>query len=292
MVFASKADVDDLTQEPAVEGRSLWQDARARFLQNKAAVGGLIVLCLVGVFALFGSQIAAWSNEDVDWAVLGNVETMGMPSIETGHYFGTDELGRDLFARTVQGTQISLMVGIVGAFIAGRELITSANGEALTAEQLAQLQAHAKTIDDEWERVLAEATFKYAGSVYKDIAKLQDAEGDAAVQVPALHRERDDEPAKKQVDDLVRVRCGRILDRRDTEQRKQHDRQQGGDGDWYGLGGPPHGHEYADRRRRPARFGQAFGCARKNHCDGEQRAEEEADKLVPRTALVMLVSQV
>lgn len=118
MVFASKTVVDDLARAPAVEGRSLWQDARARFLQNKAAVGGLIVLCLVGLFALFGSQIAAWSNEDVDWAVLGNVETMGMPSFASGHYFGTDELGRDLFARTVQGTQISLMVGIVGAFIA------------------------------------------------------------------------------------------------------------------------------------------------------------------------------
>ena len=118
MVFASKTVVDDLAQAPAVEGRSLWQDARARFFQNKAAVGGLIVLLLVGLFALFGSQIAAWSNEDVDWAVLGNVETMGKPSIESGHYFGTDELGRDLFARTVQGTQISLMVGIVGAFIA------------------------------------------------------------------------------------------------------------------------------------------------------------------------------
>jgi oligopeptide transport system permease protein len=118
MVFDSKTVTDDLANAPVIEGRSLWQDARVRFFRNKAAVGGLIVLCLVGLFALFGSQIAAWSNEDVDWAVLGNVETMGMPSIESGHYFGTDELGRDLFARTVQGTQISLMVGIVGAFIA------------------------------------------------------------------------------------------------------------------------------------------------------------------------------
>lgn len=36
----------------------------------------------------------------------------------TGHYFGVDELGRDLFARVMQDTQISLMVGIVGSFIA------------------------------------------------------------------------------------------------------------------------------------------------------------------------------
>ena len=41
-----------------------------------------------------------------------------MPSIETGHYFGTDSNGRDLFARTVQGTGISLMVGVVGAMVA------------------------------------------------------------------------------------------------------------------------------------------------------------------------------
>ncbi|HBB83816.1 MAG TPA: peptide ABC transporter permease, partial [Sulfitobacter sp.] len=40
------------------------------------------------------------------------------PSFESGHYFGTDDLGRDLFARTVQGTQISLAVGLVGALIA------------------------------------------------------------------------------------------------------------------------------------------------------------------------------
>jgi oligopeptide transport system permease protein len=41
-----------------------------------------------------------------------------MPSFETGHFFGTDDLGRDIFSRVVQGTQISLMVGVVGAFIA------------------------------------------------------------------------------------------------------------------------------------------------------------------------------
>jgi oligopeptide transport system permease protein len=49
---------------------------------------------------------------------MGQVAQMGMPSLQNGHYFGTDDLGRDLFARTVQGTQISLMVGIVGAAIA------------------------------------------------------------------------------------------------------------------------------------------------------------------------------
>lgn len=63
---------------------------------------------------------------------------------------------------------------ITGAFIEGRKLIASANGEALSKEQLAQVQAYAATIEDEMTKVLAEATFKYAGSVYKDIAKIRE----------------------------------------------------------------------------------------------------------------------
>ena len=101
-----------------VAGRSPWADARRRFLRNKAAVAGLIVLLLVLAFGLFGQHLAAWNNEDLDFNVMGMVAEKGQPSIESGHYFGTDELGRDLFARTVQGTRVSLLVGIVGAAIA------------------------------------------------------------------------------------------------------------------------------------------------------------------------------
>ncbi|KIT16318.1 ABC transporter permease subunit [Jannaschia aquimarina] len=101
-----------------VAGRSLWADARARFLRNKAATGGLIVLLLLIAFALFGDLIAQWSNEEIDWAMLGRVPEVGGPSLANGHWFGVDETGRDLFARTVQGTRISLAVGIVGALVA------------------------------------------------------------------------------------------------------------------------------------------------------------------------------
>lgn len=101
-----------------VKGRSPWADARKRFLRNRAAMAGLVILVLVALFALFGNAFAAWSNEELDFNVMGQVAELGRPSIASGHYFGTDDLGRDLFARTVQGTQISLMVGIVGAAIA------------------------------------------------------------------------------------------------------------------------------------------------------------------------------
>ena len=64
---------------------------------------------------------------------------------------------------------------ITKAFIDGRNLIAAANGEMLSDSERAQLKAYAETIGDQWELTLAEATFKYAGSVYKDVAKLQEA---------------------------------------------------------------------------------------------------------------------
>ncbi len=104
--------------EPVVKGRSLWQDARRRFFQNTAAVISLLIMGLIVVIAIIGPHFAAWDNETIDWNVLGDIATMGAPSIETGHYFGTDELGRDLYSRVIQGTQVSLMVGLIGSGIA------------------------------------------------------------------------------------------------------------------------------------------------------------------------------
>ncbi len=98
--------------------RSLWADAARRFFRHAPSVISLVVLALVALFAFTGHFFAAWGNAEIDWSVLGQVRTLGAPSLETGHYFGTDDLGRDLFSRTVQGSQISLMVGLVGAGIA------------------------------------------------------------------------------------------------------------------------------------------------------------------------------
>ena len=66
----------------------------------------------------------------------------------------------------------SYLADITGKFIEGRQLITSAGGNALTDAQRAELMAIADSIKTSWEQVIAEATFKYAGSVYKDLQKL------------------------------------------------------------------------------------------------------------------------
>ena len=82
-----------------------------------------------------------------------------------------------------KGNKTSYLHTITKAFLDGRKLLASARGEKLTDAQRAALMGHAKTISDNWEKVLAEATFKYAGSVYKDMVKLKtivDAKGDPA----------------------------------------------------------------------------------------------------------------
>ena len=70
---------------------------------------------------------------------------------------------------------------VTKAFIDGRKIITAANGEALTPAQRSQLYVLRDIIGQNWEKVIAESVFKYAGSVYKDIDKLQtimEANGD------------------------------------------------------------------------------------------------------------------
>ena len=72
---------------------------------------------------------------------------------------------------------------ITRAFLDGRSLIAAADGAALTDAQRHALESHAETIRVNWEKVLAEAVFKYAGAVYEDLGKLEiilDSGGDPA----------------------------------------------------------------------------------------------------------------
>ncbi len=109
---------DALADAEQIKGRSLWQDAWRRFRRNRASVASVIVLGCVVLFTLIGPYFAQWSNEEIDWARMGQAATQGAPSIENGHYFGIDDLGRDLYSRTIQATQTSLIVGVIGSLVA------------------------------------------------------------------------------------------------------------------------------------------------------------------------------
>lgn len=116
--LAESFDNGDLGQ--AMESRSFWADARRRFFKNRAATVSVGVMVVIFAFAIFGNFFAQWSNEEIDWSVLGKVKEIGGPSIASGHYFGVDDLGRDLYARMVQASRVSLAV----AFISGLASVT------------------------------------------------------------------------------------------------------------------------------------------------------------------------
>ena len=101
-----------------VRGRSLWADARIRFSRNKAAVAGVVMLVFCFAFAFVGQHLSPYTYDFTDFNIMGNAAELGQPSWAKGYYFGTDDLGRDLFARTAMGTRISLYVGVIGSVIA------------------------------------------------------------------------------------------------------------------------------------------------------------------------------
>ena len=106
-----------MAQLDEVKGRSLWADARTRFSRNKAAVAGVILLTFCFAFAFLGQAVSPHTTDFTDFKIMGHALQYGWPDWENGHYFGADDLGRDLFARTAQGTRISLFVGVIGAVI-------------------------------------------------------------------------------------------------------------------------------------------------------------------------------
>lgn len=81
--------------------------------------------------------------------------------------------GHAYYAADADKSGTNYMGTIMRSFIDGRQLITDAKGQKLTDAQRANLKDHAATIKTNWEKVIAEATYKYAGSVYKDLGKIE-----------------------------------------------------------------------------------------------------------------------
>ncbi|MBC8130982.1 MAG: ABC transporter permease subunit [Rhizobiaceae bacterium] len=92
--------------------RSLTRDAMRRLFANWAAVGSLFVLAFIVLAAIVGPWFIPYDYETPDWAAFRTP-----PSIESGHYFGTDQNGRDLLARTLYGTRVSLVVALVATLV-------------------------------------------------------------------------------------------------------------------------------------------------------------------------------
>lgn len=97
-----------MSQSPTLhKSESLFQHALRRFFSNKATVAALILLAALIVLAIFGPQLRPYELDEIFWDAM-----QAPPSLESGHWFGTDANGRDLFVRTLYGMRISLLVGL------------------------------------------------------------------------------------------------------------------------------------------------------------------------------------
>jgi oligopeptide transport system permease protein len=90
---------------------SLWGDAWRRLRRNRAALAGAAFLAWVGITAAFAPWLPGMQDPTAQDLALGATP----PSL--AHWFGTDELGRDAFARVIYGGRISLLVGVVATLV-------------------------------------------------------------------------------------------------------------------------------------------------------------------------------
>jgi len=108
--MAARADAIDFSAAPA--GRSLWQDAFARLLHNRTAVASGILLGVIVLASIVVPWISPYNYYTPQWMLLD-----AAPTLQGGHIFGTDDLGRDLLVRVMWGCRVSLLIGMVASIV-------------------------------------------------------------------------------------------------------------------------------------------------------------------------------
>ena len=105
-MLAAADNLEGLSDKPKSFGRLAWE----RFIHHKLALLGLFGLVLIA-FAFFIGP----SFSDFDVATTDVLNRRAGPSVD--HWFGTDEIGRDLFVRTAQGGRYSMQIGLLTAVL-------------------------------------------------------------------------------------------------------------------------------------------------------------------------------
>jgi oligopeptide transport system permease protein len=120
-IYAEKQAAMDSAQH--VVGRSLWQDARKRLFRNRAAVVSVILLAIVALMAIFAPLLSQYAYDEIDYSIVSCApdwwpNTNNEYCVAGGtHWFGTDQIGRDLFVRVLYGARVSLAVGVVATLV-------------------------------------------------------------------------------------------------------------------------------------------------------------------------------
>jgi ABC-type dipeptide/oligopeptide/nickel transport system permease subunit len=96
----------------AIRRQTQFGDIRRRFLRNRLAVVGLAMVAIVFVVAIFAPLLAPYDPYQQNL-----LDTQASPS--AAHWFGTDELGRDLLSRVIYGSRIAVVVGLTSMLLSG-----------------------------------------------------------------------------------------------------------------------------------------------------------------------------
>lgn len=112
-IIANSAQTAEYVEKPESQLKEMWETLR----QNRAAVAGLIIIGILALLAL-----SVWISQMMGRQILPfdpNYSDMSKSFIPPNaeHWFGTDQLGRDIFSRVLDGTKISLFVGLAAVAI-------------------------------------------------------------------------------------------------------------------------------------------------------------------------------
>ncbi len=123
--------------------QNYWKDAAIRFLRNKGAIIGIILIAIIAFFAIFGPEMTPYTYESqeitqqnlsprikgLEWLGFNGKETIRIGDVELEkngyegkfddvyYWFGSDQLGRDIFTRVWEGTRISLYIAVIAVCI-------------------------------------------------------------------------------------------------------------------------------------------------------------------------------
>jgi ABC-type dipeptide/oligopeptide/nickel transport system permease subunit len=91
--------------------RGPWRDAIRRLVHNKTAMFGFVLILMFAFVGVFGQAVAPYDPLRQDLYAIATPP-------DTTHWFGTDELGRDMFSRILTGARTAMLVATMVTFIA------------------------------------------------------------------------------------------------------------------------------------------------------------------------------
>ncbi|MDX9991059.1 MAG: ABC transporter permease [Anaerolineales bacterium] len=114
----NSSQISELELDKLRPSRSLFADAWARLIRNKASVTGIVIIVFFALLAIFAPLIAPHNPLQINdnmgflppaWVQRSNSGAAGNPSF----LFGTDTLGRDVLSRVIYGARVSMVVGFI-----------------------------------------------------------------------------------------------------------------------------------------------------------------------------------